>query len=188
MDSEKLNNWLQIVGLFGVIGSLIFVGLQLKQSQDIARSQASQIRTWGTVEAYMTRVSSPALNSAEAKLWAGVADTLEPEEIVALYWDYAAVLKMTEDNHLQYRSGFLSEERWTASLEGLKCQYSSFPLYREFGVPGSFTDSFTTILNQEINEAESNQRNCYEYEAGSIWDWADKLKKRAESEKSSAEP
>ncbi len=117
-----------------MIGSLIFVGLQLKQSQEIARSQASQNRTWGTVEAYVTKASTPTLNSAEAKLWAGVTDQLEPEEVVALYWDYAAVLKMTEDNLLQFRNGFLSEERWTASLEGLKCQYSSFPLFAKADV------------------------------------------------------
>ena len=34
MDSAKLNDWLQVVGLFGVIASLIFVGLQMKQDRD----------------------------------------------------------------------------------------------------------------------------------------------------------
>ena len=183
MDSEKLNSWLQIVGMFGVIGSLIFVGLQLKQSQDIARSQADQTRTWGVVDAYVTRASTPTLNSAEAKLWAGVTDQLEPEEVVALFWDHAAVLKMTEDVHLQYKNGFLSEERWMASLQGLKCNFSSFPLYREFGIPGGFTESFTEILNEVIDEAQASQINCFEYEGGSIWDWADKLKMRAELDK-----
>ena len=36
MDSAKLNEWLQVVGLFGVIGSLVFVGLQIKQDRQIA--------------------------------------------------------------------------------------------------------------------------------------------------------
>lgn len=36
---DKLGDWLQIIGLFGVIGSLIFVGLQLKQTQAIALSE-----------------------------------------------------------------------------------------------------------------------------------------------------
>lgn len=40
MDSSKLHDWLQIVGLVAVVGSLIFVGLQLKQAEDIALAEA----------------------------------------------------------------------------------------------------------------------------------------------------
>ena len=36
MDSNKVNDWLQIFGMFGIIASLIFVGLQLKQADEIA--------------------------------------------------------------------------------------------------------------------------------------------------------
>ena len=36
MDSSKLNDWLQVVGLFTVVASLIFVAFQLKQTQQIA--------------------------------------------------------------------------------------------------------------------------------------------------------
>ena len=36
MHSERANLWLQLTGMTGIIASLIFVGLQLKQSQEIA--------------------------------------------------------------------------------------------------------------------------------------------------------
>jgi hypothetical protein len=36
MDSAKLHDWLQLVGIFALVGSLIFVGLQLKQTQEVA--------------------------------------------------------------------------------------------------------------------------------------------------------
>jgi hypothetical protein len=36
MASERFNVWLQLAGMLGIIFSLLFVGLQLKQSQDIA--------------------------------------------------------------------------------------------------------------------------------------------------------
>jgi len=44
MDSAKLNDWLQVIGLFGVIAGLAFVGLQMKQEQKIALSAAYQAR------------------------------------------------------------------------------------------------------------------------------------------------
>jgi hypothetical protein len=39
MDANRLSNWLQIVGLFGVLGGLVFVGLQLRQDQRIASAE-----------------------------------------------------------------------------------------------------------------------------------------------------
>ena len=39
MDSGKLNDWLQVGGLFAVLGGLIFVGLQLMQDRQIASTE-----------------------------------------------------------------------------------------------------------------------------------------------------
>ena len=36
MNSETLNNWMQFLASVGVILSLIFVGVQVKQSREIA--------------------------------------------------------------------------------------------------------------------------------------------------------
>lgn len=45
MVSKELNDWLQVVGLFGVLGGLIFVGLQLRQERQIALIQAVESAT-----------------------------------------------------------------------------------------------------------------------------------------------
>ncbi len=41
MDSAKLNDWLQLVGIFALVASLIFVGLQLKQTQEAAFTETT---------------------------------------------------------------------------------------------------------------------------------------------------
>ena len=38
MNSQKLNDWLQVAGMFGIIGTLVFVGVQMNQTQKIALS------------------------------------------------------------------------------------------------------------------------------------------------------
>jgi hypothetical protein len=40
MDSQKLHDWLQVIGIAAIVASLIFVGLQLKQSDEIALAEA----------------------------------------------------------------------------------------------------------------------------------------------------
>ncbi len=41
MDSQKLNDWLQVIGIFALVASLIFVGLQIKQTQEIGQGEAA---------------------------------------------------------------------------------------------------------------------------------------------------
>jgi len=37
MDSAKLSDWMQVIGIFALVASLVFVGLQMQQDRDIAR-------------------------------------------------------------------------------------------------------------------------------------------------------
>ncbi len=43
MDSAKLNDWLQVIAIFALVASLIFVGLQVKQTQQIGQGEATGI-------------------------------------------------------------------------------------------------------------------------------------------------
>lgn len=42
MIPKELNDWLQVLGLFGVLGGLIFVGLQLSLDRQIAETQGTE--------------------------------------------------------------------------------------------------------------------------------------------------
>ncbi len=58
MDSAKLNDWMQVVGIFALVASLIFVGLQMKQSQEIAVADQYQDRADAALEWYLARMQS----------------------------------------------------------------------------------------------------------------------------------
>jgi hypothetical protein len=36
LDSAKINDWAQVIGIFALVASLMFVGLQMKQDREIA--------------------------------------------------------------------------------------------------------------------------------------------------------
>ncbi len=42
MDTAILNDWLQIAGQFAVVGSLLFIGLEVRQSKRIALETSVQ--------------------------------------------------------------------------------------------------------------------------------------------------
>ena len=64
MDSAKLNDWMQVAGIFAVVASLIFVGLQMQQDRDIALFAATQARTDTTVQSIAANAANPFYMSA----------------------------------------------------------------------------------------------------------------------------
>jgi hypothetical protein len=160
MNTEKLNDWLQIIGIFGLVASLLFVGLQLQQSQDIALSQASQARTAMSVETLVSTAENSLFVSAAAKRRIGEELTLEEQVATSQY--AIAILFTTEDQHIQNNNGFLSEERWQGARAGLKRflgDNSTIPVRRAYErFPGRYSNSFQVVVDELIAEIDDSEK------------------------------
>ncbi len=157
MNSAKLNEWLQVVGLFGVISSLVFVGLQMRQDRDIALSVATQARTETNIQHIMETSSNPILASAIDKVELGQSESLLPSEKRALLLSGTAVLFNFENAHYQYQNGYVAEERWSGSRQTLKgllrSSYGARATYE--GDPASWGESFQRVVDELIIEIDS---------------------------------
>jgi hypothetical protein len=86
-NSEKLNNWLQVAGMFGVLGGLIFVGLQLAQDRQIAATgtiadAADRRMYWAeligqNLEAWARGLAGEELSAEEAIVFDALATSWE---------------------------------------------------------------------------------------------------------------
>ena len=157
MTASKLREWLEIIGLFSVVASLVFVGLQMKQSQEIALSQASQARTGMSVETVLSSAENPLFISAMVKGRNG--EEQSPEEQAATGQYAIAILFSYEDQFIQYSNGFLSEERWSASKAGMKnfmSGTSTIPVRWAYErAPERMSSSFQAIMDELIAELDS---------------------------------
>ena len=172
MNMDKLNDWLQLVGMAAVVASLVFVGLQLKQSQEIAIAAQYQARFDSTALYYTTVLQSdPAmrvvgqevldalLSSADVpsnmKAWA----TDQPIDELA----YRAVtgvmqLKVYDNLHYQYQAGFISEEAWHAIRIDFRKdlmdprRWARLVYERK---PDVWRDSYRELIHELIDENES---------------------------------
>ena len=134
MDSKKLNDWLQVVGMLAIVVSLAFVGLQLKQSQDIALAAQYQARSDALREQFSAFLDSDAaMNVIGTDLLADMlADEQLPPEVKAWMSEQPVeelafratgayiTLKNFDNLYFQYQSGFLPDEAWTALRLQLK--------------------------------------------------------------------
>jgi hypothetical protein len=162
MDSAKLNDWLQVAGTFGVIASLLFVGLEMRQAREIAVSQAYQSRAESEVASALDAAGNSMFLSGEAKIYAGRAEDLSPEEEIALEYQFGALLTLWENDHFQYERGFLSEEHWEKTVKNMTCTFGS-PFKRELLSYGwHIRDSFQAVLERIVEDAESDPLGCWD--------------------------
>ena len=87
MVPKELNDWLQVVGLFGVLGGLIFVGLQLRLDRQAAVTeavaQATDVRLYwaelmsNSSEVWVKGIAGEPLSPAEAAEFESLASALE---------------------------------------------------------------------------------------------------------------
>ena len=168
MESGKLNEWLQIVGTFGVVASLIFVGLQMQQTQEIALANTYNARAAQTVEAESTSIGTPQHFSARAKIYSGRRDALTAEEYVAIEHELAAFLTVFENNHFQYEMGFLPEEHWRKNQADLDCRLSE-PVFISMAEEWSARGSFRAVLDETIERGRQAAQSCWESTANDPW-------------------
>ena len=162
MNSQKLNDWLQVAGMFGIIGTLVFVGVQMNQTQKIALSANYQARASAGAEVDMAASGNPIILSGIAKLNRGLANQLTAEEVVAQDYLMGTYMKLYENNHYQYQMGFLPEEHWQASLKEMKCQFE-LPFFRSLLQTWQFRESFSKVMEQAKKEAINNPSGCWTF-------------------------
>jgi len=136
MDPAKLNDWMQVVGIFAVVVSLIFVGYQLKQSQDIAISGQNQERQSVAFDYYASLIQVDevvdyygAQHRHHLDANSNVENQRSDRMIGLSYIRSRMRLSIYDNNHFQFQSGFMTEESWQPYLNLTKssCSRGSDP-------------------------------------------------------------
>ncbi len=165
----KKLNWgdlAEIVGHVAIVASLIFVGLQLMQSQDIAIATQYQERAAAAVEyngSQMHNALAIAEKGAEILEFASSGDASpelksfvdgrSPESIGMWFYENRVFFTMIDNFHYQYSNGFMEQESWDAFKQELRKQLvkkSVVAYYKHFALSprGSFKELCDQILEE----------------------------------------
>ena len=133
MNRTNWKDGAEIIGVIAIVLSLIFVGLQIKQSREIALAAQYQARasTWiGVLTAYVqsdvalrvqgTRVPNLPLPAGINQVkWKELLERTPVEEIGYQHLSAFIFLRAVDNNYFQYQSGFLEPEAWFTYRKGL---------------------------------------------------------------------
>ena len=117
MNKIELNDLLQVLGMVGLIASLIFVGLELRQNQQVARVTAYQALAEQIASYNALLLSEPDLNQIRNAVLNNENLTEEDAEQYRAFW--RMLRRQSELAYLQYENGIINEELLHRTLEPL---------------------------------------------------------------------
>jgi len=118
MDNQTTTDWLQILGFAGLIASLVFVGLELRQSREIAIADVYQQRAAMLIDVHSITLSSELLYDVYNKASSG--EPLNSGDQILMATGLTPIFTYWENNHFQYEMGLLSEEQWVSSRNAME--------------------------------------------------------------------
>jgi hypothetical protein len=163
MDSAKLNDWMQVIGIFALVASLIFVGLQMKQDHEIARAAQFQQRVevalvlwdgYAESEYDVLRLGNRLLQNPD---WDGIlGDAATPATYGDAYISARKTFVVLENHHYQYSLGFYDDETWSMFREQTRLYLANDKFARTLirENKGILRPSFLKLCEQMIREVE----------------------------------
>jgi len=102
-------NWIwketaEVLGVLGVIASMIFVGIEIRQNTYVARGATLQAVSQQSQDLVMVGLDNPELRSA---FQAAREDRLSPEQRILMNWFISAKLRADENRFRQVELGIL---------------------------------------------------------------------------------
>jgi hypothetical protein len=117
VDSKKLTDWMQVIGIFALVSSLIFVGLQMRQTQKIAIASQFQARTEATMNLWLVGIEADYLPARSLRDQITADVTARDINTVLWLWN------SWDSHYYQYQAGFLDESAWQAVLRNIQSVY-----------------------------------------------------------------
>tara|TARA_B100000676_G_C17915585_1_gene752511 strand:- start:74 stop:544 length:471 start_codon:yes stop_codon:yes gene_type:complete len=155
MKKVSLDVLIQFIGMTGVIASLIFVGLEMRQSQQIALASQQQERASLVTEIIGTFTEVDPPISMVDYLDENFNVSNPDKKAIAETFVYRMWM-VYENDYLQYELGLMSEDIWQAKLASMRFMYNrcQFKKVTERALSFSSKELLTLLGDSDTNLCE----------------------------------
>lgn len=129
----RFENWkdgAELLALVAVVGSLIAVVLELRQTQAALQAQTYQERAFDAIAWHLDTAKNPQLDVLNPATFD--RDNLGPEQMTTARSLLLALMIDADNEHYQYQHGFLDEAFYQNDTVETIVMFA--PLWREFGL------------------------------------------------------
>ena len=130
MKPAEIRLVVEIVGIVAIVMSLIFVGLQMRQTHEIALVTLTQMRSDASRELATAQLGSEPLYEIYKKIDEGQALTAYEE--LTLSMQPFVFFNQFENSHFLFVKGYITEEQWQSDLVAIKEFMTNDPAYSNY--------------------------------------------------------
>ena len=159
---DRIHKVAEVVAAFAIVGSLVFVGIQMNQNTDALRASfiQSSIESWNTHAMEMAS-NDNLMGSFNDGIYPELIEKIgarnTPESQFAMWLN--ATLRTTETLFLQWQSGHLPDDIWFGYHQGMVVSFASNRKYSDQWSlqKNRFSPSFRTYIDELETEAEGRR-------------------------------
>ena len=134
MKKVSLDTWIQLLGMVGLLGGLIFVGLEMKLPQIIALAAQQQSPTENFINLLNAFSESGAASYYQVAIKVSQNEPLTPTGKIRAQNFAHQTVWIFENDFIQYKAGLMDEDVWKAKLASIRgiansCVYSDVVKY-----------------------------------------------------------
>ena len=157
MKKISLDTWIQLVGMLSVVAGLIFVGIEMRQTQRVALAAQQQQRAATLIEVIGTfSVANSPLSWLD---FVSEDFDVSEENSRALGENAAYQLWMIyENDYLQYELGLMDNEIWKAKLAAMRYLVSRCQFQDVNQAALTYSNAELTALLRVVNVEECSER------------------------------
>lgn len=163
------NQMIEMVGIFGVIASLVFVGMQLMLDRRIAIANQYQTRAELRHQTALTQFGNRDFLEVQAARWEAQRPGWWNDEVEAMYRqsnepmlnivrdtiNYQVYSIVMDNNYYQFQQGLMDEGNWLPLRQGLKDFILGDPLRRAYISRTSSLSNLNNLVREVISEIDS---------------------------------
>ena len=116
----KNRKFIEIIGLFSVVGSLVFLGIEVKQNTIAVRGATQQVVSSRVSEMYRILTENENIAKLINQCYNGISKTEMSESEYVQLWAFQMMgFRRIENIHLQYKNGLLTEDAFSRIRIGI---------------------------------------------------------------------
>ena len=143
MNLDNLNKWIALLANIGVVAGIVFLALEINQSNRATQSATYQARMNEMDQSLREFALSESMSDIYEKIDTEGVGSLTPSEWRRAHsWERARMARM-QANLYQYQLGFLDTKDYEALLQA---GTNALPLWKEFGITS--IGAFSGLVNE----------------------------------------
>jgi hypothetical protein len=164
MNWEAMSAIGEMVGAVGVIVSLVYLALQIRQNSNVVRSATRQAISTTQVEMGFRIAESSDLRASIAASWGieGPPTAAQDTEILNVFL-YRAFLRAYENQYHQFKEGTFDADMWSGYREALRGMFfsgGSLKVWEQ--TRAAFSPDFTRFVDSEILAGSGTEKSAPE--------------------------